>query len=128
MRKKEENEGFPEITHEMVLDTVKVMIKMAELSVIIEDYLNSDKKEEKMLKIQEKIKTFDNFKRKTLDLILNIPDENRSLQLLLRYTKSFRSTESVKEGYEIYSILSREYPNDMLLKQHVRDLELLMGR
>lgn len=130
MRKKKKKDNIDGMTREMVMETMQTMIKMEELSEIIETYLNSDNKEENMLKIQEKIKTFEPGKtlgvdnRRTLDLILNIPDKTRSIQILYKFAKSFSSTNVMKEAYEVFLILSREYPNDMMVKQMLREFEL----
>ena len=87
-RKGPQDNGF----EKKVMETMQTMLKMAELSEIIEAYLNSDNKEEYMLKILEKTKTFENIDKIIMNLILNIPDKTKSIQILHRYAKSFRST------------------------------------
>lgn len=124
-RKKEKvpQENILGITPMDAYDAMQTMIKMGELIEITEAYLNSDNKEEILLKIQEKAKTFVNEEKIFLDLILNLPDKTRSIQILDRYAKAHGSTDTMKEINEIYLILSKEYPNNMLLKQLLKDFK-----
>lgn len=69
--------------------------------------------EDTQLKIQEKVKI--------IDLILNLPDKTRSIQILDIYTKS----NEMKEKYDVFLTLSKEYPENMLLKKQLRKFVLL---
>ena len=69
--------------------------------------------EDTQLKIQEKVKI--------IDLILNLPDKTRSIQILDKYTK----LNEMKEKYDFYLTLSKEYPENMLIKQQLSKIIFL---
>jgi len=122
--------GYPTVIKYIIKEKLLEYLNREELRLVIDQgflepdnnryqsYLNIIREFKRLFK-DTKLKIPE--KAKIIDLILNLPDKTKSIQILDKYTKS----NEMKEKYDVYLTLSKVYPENMLIRQRLRKLVFL---